>query len=550
MRERTEITRPKGINKDLSPYELPPEVWSDGGNINFRRLRTNSSTGYSNAFTLTDTGIQPLYVQYFTDNVDNFWVYVDEDKVYKTVGSTADQLIQPVLTATDADTTWSGCNFNGMIVLNNRLNPPLILPETSTSLNTGYSEVEVMPNWAVPDSGDPELDIWGIESRCEVMRPYKNYLMAMDCYDDSQIRYPSMIRWSSPADAGDVPPSWDPYKAGEQAGLYNIADTPGRIVDGLTLGDYFVVYKTDSVWLIDFIGGDSIFRFRKLYGDDTGALSKDCIAEFDGKHFVLSPTGAYIHNASSKTEIMEKWVKDKFFDEVDPDKLYNTKVVPDHNNKEVWIYYTSQGSLTGWADVALIWNWEIQEWTVKDLSGISHIAQGYVDPTNISVDSWDSDETPPGGPDPVPNPGSEWNSSTTTWNSGGITFNKGTESLLLADYVNSLFYTNDYTEGTSVWMPKAWVERIGIDFGDDRRFKYITRIVPHILGQNPITIKVYTSEVQTPDPLLQAQVTYNPLEDEDVDIHVSGRYVGIRFESDDLWTLTGYTIEWEPTGKF
>ena len=221
------------------------------------------------------------------------------------------------------------------------------------------------------------------------------------------------------------------------------SNTVQALFTGYFLGDYFVVYKTDSVWLIDFIGGDSIFRFRKLYGDDTGALSKDCIAEFDGKHFVLSPTGAYIHNASSKTEIMEKWVKDKFFDEVDPDKLYNTKVVPDHNNKEVWIYYTSQGSLTGWADVALIWNWEIQEWTVKDLSGISHIAQGYVDPTNISVDSWDSDETPPGGPDPVPNPGSEWNSSTTTWNSGGITFNKGTESRLRADYVNSQFYNKD-----------------------------------------------------------------------------------------------------------
>ena len=46
--ERTEVVQPSGIVKDLSPFEMPPNIWSDGDNINFRRGRTNSDAGNSN----------------------------------------------------------------------------------------------------------------------------------------------------------------------------------------------------------------------------------------------------------------------------------------------------------------------------------------------------------------------------------------------------------------------------------------------------------------------------------------------------------------------
>jgi hypothetical protein len=523
--QRTEIVRPKGINKDLSPFELPPEVWSDGLNVNFRRQRTNSSLGYSANFTLADSIISPLHIIYFTDGVDTLWAYGNEDKIYGTDGESAVEL-GTGYNATRED-NWTSCNFNGVFLMNNRVDHPQV-SDPATNL------MEDLPNWT-------SVTPWGLSSRCEIIRPYKNYLMAMDCYDEVGQRYPLMIRWSSPAEAGDVPPSWDASIPGEQAGLYSLSDTPGRIVDGLTLGDYFVVYKTDAVWLIQFIGGDFTFSFRKLFGDEAGALTKECIAEFEGQHFVMSPTGAYVHNAASKSEIMEPWVKDAFFLKVAPERMLETKVVADHNNKEIWVYFVTRDAyeldVDAWPDRALVWNWEVQEWTIKELTGISHIAEGIIEPSDtVGVDDWDSDNQ-------------IWNEDDTRWDSE-TPFNPSERGLLLADYANNLFYANENDQTLAGATLHSFVERVGIDFNDDNMFKYVTAVTPHIIGEQPVTVSLFTSDRQTTVPTLEHKSEYDPKEDYRVDCHVMGRYIGVRFESDDLFTLTGYTIEWEPAGQY
>ena len=337
--EKSEITRPKGINKDLSPYELPPDMWSDGINVSFRRNRVSKALGYQNLFELTDTVVQPLYHIYYTDDVDTLWFYASETDIYRTDGATTAS-VGTGYSAT-RDVSWTGCNFNGVLIFNNRVDHP-----QSFSKEDGVA-VD-LPNWGTTTIDGVPTDNaapWGIASRAEVIRPFKNYLMALDIYDDQGIRYSDGVRWSSPATLDDVPPSWDPALAGEQAGLYNLADTLGRCVDGLTLGDYFVIYKTDAVWLVDLIGGDVNMRFRKLFGDESGILTKECVAEFEGKHFVMSPTGAYVHNGATKEEVMEQWVRDEFFDHIAAERLDETKVVADHTNREIWIYYTTKTSL-------------------------------------------------------------------------------------------------------------------------------------------------------------------------------------------------------------
>ncbi len=526
MYQRTEVPRPAGINKDLSPYEMPPEMWSDGININFRRNRVSKALGYANPFEITDSVINPLYLDYFTDNVDTFWVYGSETDIYKTDGQTVVQLGTGYSAA--RETNWTGCNFNGLILMNNNLDQPQVLDPTD------FNSMINLPNWGATAGGDVNAAPWTDTARCEVIRPYKNYLIAMDCYDDATNRFSSMVRWSSPAQAGDVPPSWDPVALGEQAGLYTLSDSPGRIVDGLTLGDYFCIYKTDAVWLIQFVGGDFVFSFRKLFGDESGCLTKDCVAEFDGKHFVLSPNGAYILNGATKQEIMEQWVKDEFFQNVDPLKILESKVVADHNNKEIWVYYTTIDST--WADRALIYNWETQTWTIRELSGISYIAEGLVESTNLGIDDWDSDSQ-------------NWNADATRWNNT-TPFNPVEVGLLIADYDAKLFYEDGADDKVLDVPITGSIKRIGIDFNDDESFKYVSRIVPHVIGQNPVTVKVFAEDVQSGNPVKIHESLFNPTIDQDVDCHVTGRYIGIEFESQDLFILTGYTIEWEPVGQF
>ena len=515
---------PKGINRDLSPFELPPEMWSDGNNVNFRRMRTNSTLGYSNPFSLEDAEVSPTYLQYFTDNIDPFWLYCGDtgtgSRVYKTDGATATEVSTTEFTIT-RDASWSGCNFNSLVVLNARSEHPQVLPYPYTTLVD-------MPNWG--------STAWPAASRCEVIRPYKNYLIAMDCYDDIGTRYANMVRWSSPAQQGDVPDSWDPEDPASSAGLYNLADTPGRIVDGLTLGDYFVIYKSDAVWVMQFIGGTFTMKFRKLFGDEAGALNKDCIAEFEGKHFVLGPAGAYIHNGSSKEEIMDNWVKDELFLNINPDYRSDVRVAVDHNNGEIWVYYVSTNTSLPYADKALIWNWREAIWTKRDLQDASFIAEGYVDPNGTGVDGWDSDS-------------GTWDEALDVWD-GEISFNSQLKTLLIANYTDQKFYANEYVSGTDKFFPQSFVKRIGIDMNDDRSFKLVTRIVPHIQSANPVNVTIFMSDVQTPSPTIAATAIFRPGIDEDIDCHCVGRYIGIQFESSSTWTLNGYTIEWKRVGKY
>jgi hypothetical protein len=541
--EKSEVRRPKGINKDLSPYELPPEVWSDGSNVTFRRNRVAKALGYGSVWDLldTDVSVNPLHIIYFTDNVDSYWAYASETAIWKTAGdgpstediTRIDNGTDPLPYSASREVSWTSFNFNNVVLFNNRDDIPQVLsPDTNLMVN--------LPNWDSTIKTPGYVGRWGTDPRCEVMRGFKNYLIAMDCYTTNGVREPATVRWSSPAEGGDVPPSWDETLVGEQAGDYWISDTNGRIVDGLTLGDYFVIYKTDAVWLMDFIGGDFTMRFRKLFGDEAGMLTKECVAEFDGKHFVMSPTGAYVHNAASKEDIMEQWVKDEFFNKVALERLKETKVVADHTNREIWIYYVTQQAYLddpdAWPNRAIIWNWDTEQWTLKDLTGIAHISEGIAESTEIGVDAWDVDNQ-------------AWDLDATVWD-GDIAFNAADKSLVLADYNLRQFYANEATKKSAGMLFNGFVKRIGVDMEDDHNFKELTRVSPHLLSSNEVDVSVYMEDTQTGDPLLIQNATFKPLTDNYVDCHAVGRYAGIQFSGKELWTLTGYSVWWKPLGNF
>jgi hypothetical protein len=525
--ERTEVVQPTGIVGDISPFEMPAQVWSSGDNINFRRGRTNANKASSNPFSSLVLGASPTLIHYFEDSEAPYWLVCGkttgpaDSKVFKVNSAGATEVGAGFNDSRSIP--WSVTPFNELHVLNNRSDHPQML-------KAPYTAVEDLANWA---STSP----WGASSRCEVIRSYKNYLLALDCYDEDSNRYPNMVRWSSPAQLGDPPVSWDASVVGEQAGLYALADSPGRVIDGLSLGDYFVVYKTDAVWLMQFIGGEFTMKFRKLFAEDTGILAKNCVVEFQGKHFVLGSSDCYIHNGSTKEHVMDGWVKDEFFNNVHTDYIQETKVVADYNNSEVIIYYISKANVEAvpYADRALVWNWTTQSWSRKALNQASWIASGFIVPETPADTTWDDDDE-------------SWDRDNTLWDEN-TTLNANLEGLLVSHYVDQSFSALENENGSDIFSPTSYVQRIGVDFDNDRRFKMVERIVPHIDGSLPVTITVYCSDRQTITPTPSAVVVFDPNIDVDVDVHVVGRYIGVRFECAGAFTLNGYTIEWKPVGS-
>ena len=299
--QRLEITRPKGTNSDLSPYELPNDIWSDTSNVNFRNYRTNREVGYDQVFPALS--IQPLFTIPWTDYSTNYWFYADETSIYRSEGTTQVDVTREVAAVkvpytADFSTGWTGTAFNGALILNNGVDAPQYFDVTSSNMD--------------------DLTAWPASYRAAVVRPYKNYLVAMDVTNNLGERYPLLVKWSDSADAGTVPASWDHTDPTTQAGESVLPDTEGRIIDGRTLSDNFIIYKADSVWAMQFIGGNYVFSFRKIFSD-IGALSRDCVVEFDGKHFVIGTGDVYIHDGSTKQSVISNIVKNKLFTQINAD---------------------------------------------------------------------------------------------------------------------------------------------------------------------------------------------------------------------------------------
>jgi hypothetical protein len=514
--KRLEITRPTGVNIDLSPYELPNEVWSEAVNVNFRNHRTNREVGYAQVFP--DLDIQPLFVIPWTDYNTPYWYYADEESIYRTEGTA--QLDVTRESAPDVkdpynaslSNGWTGSIFNGALIMNNGTDAPQYFDVSSSNMQ--------------------DLTAWPADYKCASIRPFKNYLVALDITNNLGERYPTMVKWSASADAGEVPQSWDETDPTKQAGDTVLPDTEGRCIDGLALNDSFIIYKNDSIWAMQNIGGNFVFSFRKIFSD-IGILGKDCAAEFDGKHFVVGVGDVFVHDGSSKQSVITNVVKRKLYTQINSDWISRVKCVADHGNKEVWVYYPTQDSSTGLADRALVWNWEINVWAEKEISEVSHITEGVIDPQESNA--WDDDPA-------------AWNTDTTAW--GEESYNPSEESIIMADYTNYKLYQANTTTTQGGAAYTSYVERIGLDFGDDLNYKYINGITPHFSGEGEVQIQVGQEQHQGQGVSWSSPRTFVVGTDYKADFRVAGRYIAVRFQGDEssVWALTGYTIEYDQEG--
>ena len=374
---RIEVNRPKDINVDLSPYDLANDIWSAGRNVNFNSFRTNKGLGFEKV--MPDLNIQPIFNISWTDFSLPYWFYANETSIYITEGATqldVSRVSGGAYSATLAN-GWTGTNFNGALIMNNTVDAPQFY-------NVSTNKME-------------DLTGWPANYKCAVVRSFKNYAVALDITKDTGERFQNMVKWSDSVDAGGVPQSWDETDPTTQAGENVIPDSEGKIVDALALRDTLFIYKNDSVWGMQFVGGQFIFSFRKIFGQGTGCIARDAVTEFDNKHFVVGIDDVYIHDGNTNRSVITSRFKKLLFGQVNPAYIDKIKVVSDRLNKENIIYFPSIESTTGLADRAISYNWETDTWVEREISEISHIASGVVDPQEDN--SWDGNE-------------STWNNST------------------------------------------------------------------------------------------------------------------------------------------
>lgn len=512
-----------GIVNDTPPHELPPEAWSAGQNMRFLNGKAQKIMGETSVFG-TPT-IAPHWLLPWQAQTNYYWIYAGVDKVYYTEGSVHTNITRYTTTPGDDDYStgsrplWTGGILHGVPILNNNnfVDPP--------------------QQWDSALSRLKDLDNWPASTWCNVMRPFQNFLVALHIKKGAT-EYPYTVKWSHPADPGSVPVTWDETDVTKLAGEQTIAQTGGHLVDCLPLNGINIVYKEDAIWTMTLAGSQYVFAFREA-SNSVGLLAPKCVKEFYRRHLVVGQNDIVVFDGLTPQSIVTKRMRDFFYNNLDSTHWDKTTVTINYAHREVWISYVEAGST--YLTHALVWNWDTNIWTVKELPDLAHLAYGVVNVVSESFDTssgtFDSDFGPFGSPTNSPAEAQMLYAKAS-----------GTAALVQGDqgYTGLTANYTSYLERTG--LPIAGQDRQGQPKLDPASVKLIRAVFPKISAPIPVTLRISIGVQDTPEGTITWEGPYDFVVGTDVkvDCSLSGKYVAFRIEDLDNgtpWEFTGYSVD-------
>ena len=107
-----------GIVKDINPWQLPPNVWSDGNNVRSEHSAIIKSPGYADV--MATVPVAPLYIINLVTGINEYWIVGGEAAIHVYDNSTVSNTLDGAVGAADTSITVdSTANFetNGTITI-------------------------------------------------------------------------------------------------------------------------------------------------------------------------------------------------------------------------------------------------------------------------------------------------------------------------------------------------------------------------------------------------------------------------------------------------
>jgi hypothetical protein len=517
-----------GIVPDINPVELPPEAWSNGQNVRFIDGKAEKFSGHSAVFD--PPAIAPYWLLPVSTASAYYWIYAGLNKVYVTDGANHFNLTRQsagvdVDYAATADQNWNGGIIGGVPILNNGLDDPQMWTPVNTGTRLQSLTYASASTWA------------SVNYTAKVIRPFGQRLIALDV-TKAGTQYPTLVKWSHPADPGMVPQSWDHTDTTKTAGEYDLTEG-GALVDCLPLKDTNILYGPGATWGMQLIGGNNVFRFYKLFSD-SGIVSRRCVQTFQGRHLVFTPGDLVIHDGQRVESIVDNRTRRWLTNNVDETHYGRSFIAPNYLNDEMWVCFPAVGASL--PSRALVWNYRDGTFGVRELPDTPHIGFGVVDPSESQV--WNDDA-------------GAWDDDAEVWNKRA--YNPVAQTNLICDPTRIKLYRVDDTNQFAGANMTAYLERTGLHtfavgnqaLGGMDRIKTVTEVWPRLEGTGSVRIYV-GSQMSTGDPINWSPArTFTIGSDKKADVNVSGRFIAVRFEStgDSSWKLTGYDMRVNVGGR-
>jgi len=501
------------FNHDLSPYDMPPNMFNDVQNARFIDKKAGRIDGHTQV--LGTPSAAPYWAISWTKGSTDLWIYGGLTELYQindTTHSTVTRSSGSYTTISGTTNNWQGGILGGVLVCTNGIDVP--------------------QKYAQGDSQFSDLTNWPGTLRCKTIVPFKNHLIALNL-TDSGTALPFSVRWSDAIPEGSSSngaDTWNTASTASESGQTTIGGTKGHILNALALGNELMVYKEDSVYAMTYVGGAFTFQIRERF-KNAGLIARDAVVALgDGRHVFVSPDDIYIHNGTQLRSIIDDQVRTFFFNDLEQDSIYRTFCAHNKIKNEVWFCYASSDATNDLPNKALIWNYVDNSWTTRDLPGTRFISQGIVNPTYTN--SWANATT-------------SWDDTPSTW--GFSPYSPTRDSVLICGTADTKLYLVDYGNDFNGTDFTCILERVGLHAGNTNMVKSVTRMYPRIEGTGTVQISI-GSELNPYEGVTYSDpVTFRIGQDNKVDCRVRGRYIAVKFETtgDTRFNLSGYALESE-----
>jgi len=567
-----------GLITDFKPYQLQPNQWSGAMNVEFTDGSITKIDGYKEV--MATCPIEPWHLGTYQEHDSDgkqerdgfYWLAFGIEEIYVygkgewknvTRGYDPDDpsSIQKYNTLEGSD--WKVAQSGAILLATNGVDTPQyweLDEENKVSVDNPFID---LPNWLTNNTPE-ETDL-----NCQTLSGFKNHIIATaitrkqdnSVLEEEQNR---MVKWSTPHGHYAVPSSWDVLNPDLDAGEYELLDTRGPIVDTLAMGEVFMVYKTDSVVMMNYVGTPWIFSFKTL-DPDTGILAKGAVTEFPGGHFFVSHADCHVNNGQTISPILTGKVRDQMFNDMNGVWYNRIFCVTQPHYNEVWACYPTSES--DYCNKAMVWNYKDNTFSFRELPDVTDIKPGVaVILTDEQKDqgsnvTWEnSDETwilprpdpyaPPGhGTGTIEFPWGAW--TTEPW--GAMSYRNVVSHLVFASPERIKLYRERAGQMNDDEPMRAYVERTGIDFGDPSSVKHLRAVWPKVDTSGTEPIDVYTGYQMSTDTAVtwDGPFKFYPETQSKVSTRTTGKFIAIRFETkeDAHWTISGLELEFQPSGR-
>lgn len=158
--------------------------------------------------------------------------------------------------------------------------------------------------------------------------------------------------------------SWVPSIA-TQAATGRLLDSEGPITGSRGLGNSWVLYKKNAIYVGNYVGGDVIWAFERVPGQ-AGCVAHDSIVNLQSAHIFRGSDDFYVFDGN-RVEPIGRRIKEFFSSDISVSFGDRILALHDKPNTLVYFFYPSTAS-SGSPDSGVVYNYESRKWGVHDLN--------------------------------------------------------------------------------------------------------------------------------------------------------------------------------------